>query len=70
MKRERSRLEEIVLALVVLVGLIFAIIGIHYSIHEKELLAEARQAGYEEGFDDGYYEGYQDGHYTGTHGMD
>lgn len=70
MMKKPSRLEEIVLALLVLVGLIFAVIGIHYSIHEKELLAEARQAGYDEGFDDGYNEGYQDGHYCGVHGME
>lgn len=70
MNKNRKRLEEIVLAVLVFVGLIFAIIGVHYSIHEKELLEDARQAGYDEGYDDGYYEGYQDGHYTGAHGMD
>lgn len=73
MKKETSRLEQIVLALLVIGGLLFAIIGIAYSIEgprwDDDLRSHAWQEGYEEGFDAGYYEGYQDGHEMGEKGM-
>ena len=61
----KTRLEDIVKVILLLACILFAIIGIDYSLHEKDILAESRGHGYDEGYEAGYDEGYEDGHLDG-----
>ena len=64
MKEKANRIEVVVLAVAVVIGLIYAVVGFYYS-HDDSWKDEIRNAGYEEGFEKGYDNGYSDGIYDG-----
>lgn len=61
----KTRLEDIVKVILLLACILFAIIGVHYSVHEKDILDESRTHGYEEGYEEGFNDGYDEGRMDG-----
>lgn len=59
-----SKLYDFVLALLVVFGLLFAVIGIYYSFTDS-WENDIRDAAHEEGYEKGYNEGYEEGYYDG-----